>query len=368
MNTIREFQDKGYVFLQNFLNPEICKVLTDELKQIVENKQTVNDSQCPLSEAIYGAKCFDDLLEQTLPYIEVASGKKLFPTYSYARLYAKGDELKNHVDRESCEISVTLTLGYDGKQWAIYMADDVEKTNASEILMNVGDAVLYKGLEKWHWREKFEGEWQAQVFLHYVDANGKYADYKFDNRGALNVTAKAVHFTCYDDILTENDCDKLIELYSNEAIERELPFIGNGNINREIRDVERVPLSTHKGLGARLGAAGFDANYHHWKFDVERCNQAEFLIYNPKGRYKSHLDTFVYKDQDEARKVTVLAFLNDDFEGGKFFIQFGNEKFYPPQTKGTVLAFPSFLLHGVDEVTSGTRYTAVSWLTGKWFK
>ena len=44
---------------------------------------------------------------------------KLISTYSYARIYKKGDVLKRHKDRFSCEISTTMFLG--GDPWSIYL-------------------------------------------------------------------------------------------------------------------------------------------------------------------------------------------------------------------------------------------------------
>jgi hypothetical protein len=48
--------------------------------------------------------------------------------------------------------------------------------------MNPGDAVIYLGCELDHWREEFKGDWQAQCFLHYVDANGPNEKWKLDGR------------------------------------------------------------------------------------------------------------------------------------------------------------------------------------------
>jgi PKHD-type hydroxylase len=36
--------------------------------------------------------------------------------------------------------------------------------------------------------------------------------------------------------------------------------------------------------------------------------------------------------------------------------------------QGFVALFPSYVLHEVKPVTSGTRYSLVSWITGKPFK
>lgn len=188
-----QFTVQKYVHLPNFLDKENCAQLTTELKNLVAQKQTTRDPQCPKSESIHGAQVFDLLLVQLLPHFQQVSGKRLLPTYSYARLYAVGEELKNHTDRPACEISATVTLGFEGDVWPIYMGDGMMKENAKEISMGVGDAVLYRGVEKHHWREVYtEGKWQAQVFLHYVDADGPHKDWIFDRRGGLNLLVEEV--------------------------------------------------------------------------------------------------------------------------------------------------------------------------------
>jgi predicted 2-oxoglutarate/Fe(II)-dependent dioxygenase YbiX len=368
---ISQFNVNKYVHLKDFLHKDSCAELTAALKDLVAQQKTTKDSQCPLSEAVHGAMTFDKLLVDLLPHFEAASGRKLYPTYSYARLYAPGDELVNHTDRESCEISATITLGFDGDVWPIYMGDDIDKSNASEIRMDVGDAVLYQGMTKHHWREKYtEGNWQAQVFLHYVDANGRYADWKFDKRPSLNLPQEVpqeYQQWVYTDILTPDACDKIVAAY--DPLDKLPPVIGSGDgaINPEIRNVERVMLPVYKDIGGRLAAAGLAANNRAWKFDITHANQAEFLKYPAGGRYTAHMDTFLNPDT-ECRKLTVLAFLNDDFEGGRFYFQIAHEKIYPPQEKGTVIVFPSFLPHGVEDIISGTRYSVVCWMVGKFFR
>ena len=368
-NQLSQFAIDKYVHLKDFLDVNNCNELTAELMRLVKEKQTHKDVQCPTAEAIHGTPVFDKLLVDLLPYFEQVSGKRLLPTYSYSRLYKTGDELKIHTDRESCEISATITVGFDGELWPIYMGDKAKK-NASKISMNVGDAVLYRGMEKHHWRKKFKGNWQAQVFLHYVDADGPHKEWKFDKRPGLNLPSQEFQQWIFTDILSPEMCDSIISSYTKSEIKRELPYIGgdtNTLINREVRNVERVILPIYKDIGGLLAAAGLCANHQSFKFDITHANQAEFLIYPAGGRYKAHTDTFLAHG-DECRKLTVLAFLNDDFKGGRFYLQRGHEKFYPPQTKGTVIVFPSFMMHGVEDVTEGTRYSTVCWMVGKFFR
>lgn len=404
MNVVNIFENARYVHLEGFLDKTNCEELTSILKNEIQTRGW-NDAQCPTSKSIRDSVTFDKLLVDLLPYFERASGLKLLPTYAYARWYEPGEVLKIHKDRPSCEVSATLTLGFDGKVWPIFMGKPSDKPtyisridnesrevyveNVSKIEMNVGDAVLYRGCEMYHWRDEYtQGKWQAQVFLHYVDANGPHKDWIYDKRGKLAWTPENEEISInskneesddnltlwyYNDILTEKDCDALIKLYT-QAPDEEARIGGGGTavIDKTIRNVNRIILPVYKGIGARLAAVGLDANSQRWNFNIKRANQSEFLKYPAGGgRYKGHIDTFLSKDPNnlqECRKLTVLAFLNDDFKGGKFFLQTDHKKLYPPQKKGTIIVFPSFILHGVEDVEEGERYSVVTWMVGPWFK
>ena len=106
---------------------------------------------------------------------------ELIPTYSFFSLYEKGNELKKHTDREACEITMSLCLGYEpnDNKWPIHLDD-------KSIDLMPGDAVIYRGIDLTHWREPFGGNYQAQAFFHWNDKNGPYGDkYKFDGRKYL---------------------------------------------------------------------------------------------------------------------------------------------------------------------------------------
>jgi len=385
--SMTQLQMQGYSHLSGFLSKDSCAELTAELKRIVSEGKTTKDNQCPLSEAIHGATVFDSLLEQLLPNFEIASGKKLYPTYAYARIYAPGEELKIHTDRPACEISATLTLGFEGSVWPIYMGDHDETKlsekrigehdkeywlkNISRVDTDVGDAIIYKGQEKVHWREKYkEGQWQAQVFLHYVDANGPHAEWKYDKRPKLSHHAnKDYTYWFFHDGLTVESCKKIIESVEGQSDGEDAGIGTNINfVNKEIRDVKKVPLPIYRGIGATMAGAALSANMQAWKFDVTHANQCDYLKYDVDGHYHAHTDTFIDPEAKECRKLTVLAFLNNDFEGGRLFLQNGHDKIYPPQKPGTILVFPSFMLHGVEPVTKGIRRSIVTWMVGPWFK
>ena len=161
---------------------------------------TWKDKQIPNTYSHYADFVMETLLVKMLPVMKEHTGLDLIPTYSYARAYKKGDILKRHKDRPSCEISTTLNLG--GDKWSIFIdptgSDNVideykniHKSDApkgDKLVLDVGDMLVYSGCDLEHWREPFEGNICGQVFLHYNHLNGKYSDKnKFDGRPMLGL-------------------------------------------------------------------------------------------------------------------------------------------------------------------------------------
>ena len=143
-----------------------------------------NDSQVPGSFSHYADIAMDTLLLKVQPIMEQHTKIKLIPTYSYTRMYAKGNELKKHKDRSSCEISTTMNLG--GDIWPIFIKLSNKKN--IQVILEPGDMLVYKGCILEHWREPFQGDECCQVFLHYNNALSDYAEEnKYDKRPHLGL-------------------------------------------------------------------------------------------------------------------------------------------------------------------------------------
>ena len=166
---------------------------------------TFRDPQVPNTFSIYGDPAMEALLLKTQPIIEKTIKDKLLPTYSYARVYKKGDILKNTKDRVSCEVSVTMNLG--GQPWPIFLNPDPKaghvygkprgihkiqsyqpsKNNKKiKVDLKPGDMLIYSGCDLEHWREPFKGIECAQVFLHYNRLSSGTKNI-FDNRKHLGL-------------------------------------------------------------------------------------------------------------------------------------------------------------------------------------
>ena len=157
------------------------------------------DKQVPNTYSHYADIAMETLLLALQPKMEKVTKLELIPTYSYARIYKKGDILKRHKDRFSCEISTTMNLG--GDEWPIYLENKnnvgipdnkkyfAETNNkGTKVILKPGDMLVYKGMICEHWRETFLGKDCAQVFLHYNNVESPNADENmFDGRPHLGL-------------------------------------------------------------------------------------------------------------------------------------------------------------------------------------
>ena len=161
---------------------------------------TREDKQVPGSYSKYADWAMETLLLKMIPIMKKRTGLDLVPTYAYTRVYEKGNILRRHKDRPSCEISTTLHLG--GDEWPIFLDPSgqtfvideykqIHKPGAPKgvkVNLKIGDMLIYSGCELEHWREPFEGNICSQVFLHYNHAKGPYAKTNlFDKRPMLGV-------------------------------------------------------------------------------------------------------------------------------------------------------------------------------------
>jgi len=193
MSSLAEsFARDKYVAAPGLLNGPALAFFYDYAVKMSRGKQDPKSGEVPGLPAAYGDPMMELLLDKMLPRVEAASGLRLYPTYSYLRVYQPGATLERHRDRPSCEVSVTLSLGFQAPaHWPIW----IEGPNGTTgVALEPGDALLYRGCDCYHWRERFEGEHAAQVFLHYVDQDGPWAEWKFDKRPGL--TPFPAHLKC----------------------------------------------------------------------------------------------------------------------------------------------------------------------------
>jgi hypothetical protein len=196
------FDKNKYVVIKQIISKEIAELSCEYLKlkrkvfYTLRETKTISqfnewfgrivDTQIPETYCIYSDILMETLLTKIKKKMKQITNLDLIETYSYVRLYKKGDELKRHKDRKACEISTTLNLG--GDVWPIFIepSGDLGK-KGNKIILEPGDMLIYKGSILEHWREPFEGDECIQVFLHYNNIDTQGLEYKYDKRPHLGL-------------------------------------------------------------------------------------------------------------------------------------------------------------------------------------
>lgn len=182
----QEFAERAFVRVERFISPALARTQCARAFDMLQRgEMRRGDAMVPGTPARYGAPEMDALLKRLRPKVEAATSLRLYPSYSYLRIYNRGDQLAAHVDRPACEVSVSLMLGQEAaRPWPLWVEARGNRYAAS---LRPGDALIYRGMECRHWRHTFRGSWQCQLFLHFVDRDGPHASWKFDRRPRLGL-------------------------------------------------------------------------------------------------------------------------------------------------------------------------------------
>ena len=191
------------IFIKEFLPKQISDICYSYCVLKFSNKNKFEiDSQTNSLIAEYSDYLMETIMQASVPVIEQNVGKKLWPTYSYLRIYDKDSDLPVHVDRPSCEYTVALCLGADpiNVPYEIFVGEEDDSSDYKyyddkkeykryridhKFAMLTNNAVIFKGMNKIHWREMCKHDHFITVFLHYVDQEGQYKEHKLDKRSML---------------------------------------------------------------------------------------------------------------------------------------------------------------------------------------
>ena len=196
------FDENGYLVVKNLYDPE--KLIENNVpgvrgqlnyfdNSLTNVRHIALESQVNGSLSRYAYPPYKSAHTDIKKIIEEKIGKKLYRTYYYDRFYFPGQELEKHVDRDSCEISVSVHIGTNlNKKWEfeLYSVNGEHK----KISLMPGDGLLYKGCEICHWRSPMPGKlensvrkflnlgelYYHQIFFHYVLSEGHRSHHAFD--------------------------------------------------------------------------------------------------------------------------------------------------------------------------------------------
>jgi len=120
----------------------------------------------------------------------------------------------------------------------------------------------------------------------------------------------------------------------------------------------------------------YKLNDENYGFDLTGYEWIQYTEYHGEdsGKYDFHMDTVLGNSAPNfpTRKLSLTLLLSDsesDYEGGNFEFNMGQENnpLEVKMKKGSIIVFPSFMIHRVTPVTEGIRKSVVVWITGPKF-
>ncbi|MDP6437832.1 MAG: hypothetical protein QF790_08640 [Gammaproteobacteria bacterium] len=160
------------------IEPYLLTFLGSYYRQILKGRQSqFNRDGTSLNAS--GEACADTVMYTLRSRIEAETGLDLYPTFSFVRLYKKGDVLRKHIDQAASEVNVSITiLASDPWPLAMHRGDEV-----INLELDPGDGVIFHGMELVHEREKFAGREHLQLIVAYVEKGGANQEMAFYRMG-----------------------------------------------------------------------------------------------------------------------------------------------------------------------------------------
>ena len=185
---------------------------------------------------------------------------------------------------------------------------------------------------------------------------------------AWNLKLDQVNFSAFwKDAFSKEECQKIIDIAKNKGLIKGTT-VGKSDA-RESKISWLFPSDNMDWAFRRVTDIVLNLNERFFKFDLFGLNEGfQFTNYKaPSGKYGKHMDMGINM---AVRKMSVSIQLTDpkEYKGGELYLYQGEKGDLMDKTQGTLIMFPSYVLHEVMPVTKGERNSLVTWVTGKQFK
>ena len=190
---------------------------------------------------------------------------------------------------------------------------------------------------------------------------------KFENSSWNFETDQTNFYSFWNNAFSKLECETIINTAKNKGLIK-----GTTKGESDVRDSKiswLYPVDGMDWVFRRVTDITLNLNERFFKFDLFGINEGfQFTNYEaPSGKYGKHVDRGMNM---AVRKLSISIQLTnpEEYEGGELYLYDGDKGTLMDKTQGTLILFPSYVLHEVMPVTKGERNSLVTWVTGKQFK
>jgi len=174
-------------------------------------------------------------------------------------------------------------------------------------------------------------------------------------------------YSFWNNAFSKEECKKIINIAINKGLIQATTTEKSNVRNSKISWL--YAADEMKWVFRRVTDIALNLNERFFKFDLFGLNEGfQFTNYKaPSGKYGKHVDRSI---NIVVRKLSISIQLTDpkEYKGGDLYLYDGEDGVLMNKTQGTLIMFPSYVLHEVMPVTKGERNSLVTWITGKPFK
>jgi len=190
---------------------------------------------------------------------------------------------------------------------------------------------------------------------------------KFNNPSWNFYLDKVNSYAYWEKVFSKDECEKIIKIAKDKGL---IKGITRGKT--DVRESQICWLYSSDDLDwvfRRITDIVLNLNDRFFQFDLHGLNEGlQFTNYKaPSNKYGKHIDRSL---DTLIRKLSLSIQLTDpnEYEGGELFLYENEKGIEMKKEQGTLILFPSYILHEVKPVTKGERNSLVAWITGKQFK
>lgn len=178
-------------------------------------------------------------------------------------------------------------------------------------------------------------------------------------------------FVCYPSYFLPHEVDRVRALWTKEAAD-EATLSGTTTEDDELRKSSVIFIENKIENGwiyQKMAAIAMQVNNERFWFDILGFHQnLQLTNYSVGDHFNWHQDFGRGEISDRKISLTVQLSDPDEYEGGDLEFMINHKVVQVPREKGTIIIFPSYILHRVTPITRGTRKSIVGWVAGPPFR
>ena len=176
-----------------------------------------------------------------------------------------------------------------------------------------------------------------------------------------------VPYTYYEGLFLPHESDRIAGYWQDEE-KLKATLSGESTYDDALRKSSVMflkPDGEHRWIYEKLAMVAAQCNYQRYGFDLAGFTQELQLTEYAEGDFfEWHMDFGGGGISNRKLSLTVQLSDSDDYEGGSLQFMINDKIVDAPRTKGTIIVFPSFILHRVTPITRGVRRSIVGWVSG----